>query len=100
MLEVFAKSRRVAPHFKTVLVTGATGTGKELVARALHRLSAAAPGPLVACNCSALVESLVESELFGYMKGAFTGAMQDRAGLFENADGGVGLRDQGPAPQN
>jgi len=94
MLEVFAKIRRVAPHFKTVLVTGATGTGKELVARALHRLSAVSPGPFVACNCSALVEGLVESELFGYMKGAFTGAVQDRAGLFENADGGVILLDE------
>src|SRR5208283_2590169 len=94
MLEVFAKIRRVAPHFKTVLVTGATGTGKELVARALHRLNAAAPGPFVACNCSALVESLVESELFGYVKGAFTGATQDRAGLFESADGGVIFLDE------
>jgi DNA-binding NtrC family response regulator len=94
MLEVFAKIRRVAPHFKTVLVTGATGTGKELVARALYRLSAAAPGVFIACNCSALVESLVESELFGYVKGAFTGAIQDRAGLFENADGGVIFLDE------
>lgn len=94
MLDVFAKIRRVAPHFKTVLVNGATGTGKELVARALHRLSAASPGRIVACNCSALVESLVESELFGYVKGAFTGAIQDRAGLFENADGGVIFLDE------
>jgi DNA-binding NtrC family response regulator len=94
MLEVFAKIRRVAPHFKTVLVTGATGTGKELVARALYRLSAAAPGRFVACNCSALVESLVESELFGYVKGAFTGALQDRPGLFESADGGVIFLDE------
>jgi len=94
MIEVFAKIRRIAPHFKTVLVGGATGTGKELVARALHRLSAASPGRLVACNCSALVESLAESELFGYVKGAFTGATQDRAGLFENADGGVIFLDE------
>jgi DNA-binding NtrC family response regulator len=94
MLDVFAKIRRVAPHFKTVLVTGATGTGKELVARALHHLSTASPGRFVACNCSALVESLVESELFGYVKGAFTGAIQDRAGLFENADGGVIFLDE------
>jgi len=94
MLDVFARIRRVAPHFKTVLINGATGTGKELVARALHRLSSASPGRLVACNCSALVESLVESELFGYVKGAFTGAMQDRAGLFENADGGVIFLDE------
>lgn len=94
MLDVFAKIRRVSPHFKTVLVTGATGTGKELVARALHRLSAASPSRFVACNCSALVESLLESELFGYVKGAFTGAIQDRAGLFENADGGVIFLDE------
>ncbi len=94
MFEVFAKIRRVAPHFKTALVTGATGTGKELVARALHRLSAASPGRYVACNCSALVESLVETELFGYVKGAFTGAIQDRVGLFESADGGVIFLDE------
>jgi DNA-binding NtrC family response regulator len=94
MLDVFAKIRRVAPHFRTVLVTGATGTGKELVARAIHRLSVGSPGQFVACNCSALVESLVESELFGYVKGAFTGAIQDRAGLFENANGGVILLDE------
>jgi len=94
MLDVFAKIRRVGPHFKTVLVTGATGTGKELVARALHRLSAVSPGPFVACNCSALVEGLVESELFGYTKGAFTGAVQDRAGLFESANGGVLFLDE------
>jgi len=94
MFDVFARIRRVAPHFKTVLVNGATGTGKELVARALHRLSSASPGRLVACNCSALVESLVESELFGYVKGAFTGAIQDRAGLFENAGGGVIFLDE------
>jgi DNA-binding NtrC family response regulator len=94
MLDVFAKIRRVAPHFKTVLITGATGTGKELVARALYRLSAASPGRFVACNCSALVENLVESELFGYVKGAFTGANQDRAGLFENADGGAIFLDE------
>ncbi len=94
MLEVFAKMRRVAPHFRTALITGATGTGKELVARALHTLSPALPDPFVVCNCSALVESLVESELFGYVKGAFTGATQDKAGLFESADGGVIFLDE------
>ena len=94
MLEVFAKIRRIAPHFKTALVTGATGTGKELVARALHRLSPAAKERFVACNCSALVEGLVESELFGYVKGAFTGAYQDRPGLFERADGGTLFLDE------
>ncbi len=94
MLEVFAKIRRVAPHFRTVLITGATGTGKELVAHALHRLSPAARGQFVICNCSALVENLVESELFGYVRGAFTGATQDRAGLFEHADGGTIFLDE------
>ncbi|MGD1021751.1 MAG: sigma-54 dependent transcriptional regulator [Candidatus Sulfotelmatobacter sp.] len=94
MLEVFAKMRRVAPHFRTALITGATGTGKELVARALHTLSPALTDRFVVCNCSALVESLVESELFGYVKGAFTGATQDKAGLFESADGGVIFLDE------
>lgn len=94
MLDVFAKIRRVAPHFRTVLITGATGTGKELVSRALYRLSQASSGRFVACNCSALVESLVESELFGYVKGAFTGAIQDKAGLFENAHGGAIFLDE------
>jgi DNA-binding NtrC family response regulator len=88
MLEVYAKIRRIAPHFRTVLVTGATGTGKELVAKALHRLSPVGSGPFVVCNCSALVENLVESELFGYVRGAFTGATQDKVGMFEYADGG------------
>jgi len=94
MLEVFARIRRIAPHFRTVLVTGATGTGKELVARALHRLSPASRGPFVVCNCSALVENLVESELFGYVRGAFTGATQDKVGLFEHADGGTIFLDE------
>src|SRR5581483_6354309 len=83
MLEVYSRIRRVAPHFSTVLVTGETGTGKELVATALHRLSPSARGPFVVCNATAIVETLFESELFGYVKGAFTGAAQDRAGLFE-----------------
>jgi len=94
MLEVYAKIRRIGPHFKTVLVTGATGTGKELVARALHRLSPAARGPFVVCNCSALVDNLVESELFGYVRGAFTGANQDKVGMFEHADGGTIFLDE------
>lgn len=94
MLDVFAKIRRIAPHFRTVLVTGATGTGKELAALALHRLSPASRGPFVVCNCSALVENLVESELFGYVRGAFTGAIQDKVGLFEHADGGSIFMDE------
>jgi DNA-binding NtrC family response regulator len=94
MLEVFAKIRRVAPHFKTALISGPTGTGKELVARALYNLSRVAAQRFVVCNCSALVESLVETELFGYVKGAFTGAAQDKPGLFESADGGVIFLDE------
>ena len=94
MLEVYARIRRIAPHFRTVMVTGATGTGKELVARALHRLSPASSGPFVVCNCSALVDTLVESELFGYVRGAFTGATQDKVGLFEHADGGTIFMDE------
>lgn len=94
MLDVFTKIRRVAPHFKTALITGTTGTGKELVARALHRLSPVANERFVVCNCSTLVENLAESELFGYVKGAFTGASQDRAGLFESADRGVIFLDE------
>jgi len=94
MLDVFARVRRVAPHFRTVLVTGATGTGKELVARALHKLSPAASGTFAVCNCSAIVETLFESELFGYVKGAFTGATQDKSGLFEYANGGTLFLDE------
>jgi DNA-binding NtrC family response regulator len=94
MLEVFAKIRRVAPHFRTVLVIGATGTGKELVAQALHRLSLASQGKFAVCNCSALVENLLESELFGHVRGAFTGATQDKPGLFEHADGGTIFLDE------
>ena len=94
MLDVFRRIQRVAPHFRTVLLTGETGTGKELAAQALHRLSPAASGPFVTCNCSAVVETLAESELFGHVKGAFTGAVQDRIGVFEAANGGTVLLDE------
>lgn len=94
MLDVFARIRRVAPHFRTVLVTGATGSGKELAAQALHRLSPVSKGKFAVCNCSALVENLLESELFGYVRGAFTGATQDKPGLFEHADGGTIFLDE------
>lgn len=94
MLEVFERIRRAAPHFRTVLVTGATGSGKELVARALHKFSPVSAKPLVIANCSAIVESLFESELFGHVKGAFTGAVADKAGLFEYAAGGTVFLDE------
>ena len=101
MLEVFSRIRRTAPHVKTALVTGATGTGKELVARALHRLGPAASGRYAVCNASAIVETLFESELFGHVKGAFTGAAQDKAGLFEYASGGTLFLDEiGDLPLN
>ena len=94
MLDVYQKIQRVAPHFRTVLISGNTGTGKELVARALHRLSPVADRPFAVCNCAAVVETLFESELFGYVKGAFTGATQDKVGLFEHANGGTVFLDE------
>ncbi len=94
MLDVFARIRRVSPHFRTVLVTGPTGTGKELVANSLHRLSPASSGRFVAFNCSAIAETLIESELFGYVRGAFTGATQDKVGVFEYADHGTVFLDE------
>lgn len=99
MLEVFARIRRVAPHFQTVLITGQTGTGKELVAKALHRLRNFGSGPFAVCNCAAVVDTLFESELFGYVKGAFTGATEDKIGLFEYANqGSVFLDEIGEMP--
>ena len=94
MLELFSKIRRIAPHFQTVLVTGPTGVGKELVARALHQASPFGAGRFVALNCSAISETLAESELFGHVRGAFTGAQQEKAGIFEYADGGMAMLDE------
>ena len=94
MLAVFTRVRRVAPHYRTALVTGATGTGKELVASALHRLSPVSGNRFAVVNCSAVVETLFESELFGHVRGAFTGAGQDKTGLFEYANGGTVFLDE------
>jgi DNA-binding NtrC family response regulator len=94
MLEVFSRVRRVAPLFQTALITGPTGTGKEMIARALHNLSPRSHERFVVCNCSALTETLLESQLFGHVKGAFTGAIHDRAGLFEYANRGTLFLDE------
>lgn len=94
MLDVFALVRRVAPHYRSVLITGATGTGKELAARAVHQMSPVKGKPFVVCNCAAIVETLFESELFGHVRGSFTGATQERAGFFESADGGTLFLDE------
>jgi DNA-binding NtrC family response regulator len=94
MLDMFARVQRIAPHFRTVLIVGGTGTGKDLVARAIHRLCPASNGNFVALNCSAVVETLFESELFGHVRGSFTGATHDKVGLFEHAHGGVMFLDE------
>jgi two-component system, NtrC family, nitrogen regulation response regulator NtrX len=86
--QVLDRVEKVAPTDARVLVTGENGTGKELIARAIHRLSPRAEKPFVEVNCAAIPSELIESELFGHMKGSFTGAVEDRAGKFELADGG------------
>ncbi|MDX2153512.1 MAG: sigma-54 dependent transcriptional regulator [Bryobacteraceae bacterium] len=94
MQQVFSLVRQVAPSKAAVLVTGESGTGKELVARAIHELSSRRNGPFVAINCAAMPETLMESELFGHEKGAFTGAVERRAGCFELSQHGTLLLDE------
>jgi len=94
MIEVFELLRKVARHYTNVLITGPTGAGKELVARALHQLSPVAQERFVVCNCSAMVDTLLESQLFGHIRGSFTGATETRAGLFEYANGGAVFLDE------
>jgi two-component system nitrogen regulation response regulator NtrX len=92
--QVIERIEKVAPTAARVLITGENGTGKELVARAIHALSPRAQGPFVEVNCAAIPTELIESELFGHMKGSFTGAFADRAGKFELADGGTLFLDE------
>ena len=94
MLDVFDLAKKVARHYTNVLITGPTGSGKELVARALHELSPVAQERFAICNCSALVDTLLESQLFGHMRGSFTGATDTRPGLFEYANGGTVFLDE------
>ena len=94
MTDVYRLTRQVASTSATVLLMGETGTGKELIARALHELSPRASGPFIRVNCGALSESLLESELFGHVKGAFTSAHENRTGRFEAAHGGTIFLDE------
>ena len=94
MLEIFGRIESVARHFTTVLIGGETGTGKEMAARAIHVLSETKNRRLVVCDCSSIPETLFESELFGYVRGAFTGADRNKRGLFEDAHDGVIFLDE------
>jgi len=94
MRQLIDLALRVARVDSTVLLSGESGTGKERVASLVHHASSRAPGPFIAVNCGAITETLLESELFGHVKGAFTGALQERPGLFESANGGTLLLDE------
>ncbi len=94
MLDLFDLARKVARHYTNVLLVGPTGSGKELVARAIHQISPVSQQRLAVCNCSAMVDTLLESQLFGHVRGAFTGATDTRPGLFEYANGGTVFLDE------
>jgi DNA-binding NtrC family response regulator len=94
MQDLFDTVRRLAPHVRTVLITGETGTGKELVARAFHKIGPRRDRRFLTVNCSAVVDTLFESELFGHQRGAFTGATETKIGVFEHADGGTLFLDE------
>lgn len=94
MFEMFDLARKIAKHYTNVLVHGQTGTGKELVAHAIHQMSPVSQQRFAVCNCSALVDTLLESQLFGHIRGAFTGATDTRPGLFEYANGGTVFLDE------
>lgn len=99
MLDITSLIRRIAPHYRSVLIFGETGTGKEVIARALHASSPQAKHPFAVFNCGGVVENLLESELFGHEKGSFTGAIRDKIGLFEGAgEGSLFLDEIGELP--
>ena len=94
MIEVFEMVRKVARHYTNILLVGATGTGKELIAKSIHKISPVAAQRFAVCNCSAMVDTLLESQLFGHIRGSFTGATDTRPGLFEYANGGAVFLDE------
>jgi len=94
MLDIFNLLKRIAPYYKAITIMGETGTGKEVIAKALHSLSPVSKEPFVVCDCGSLVETLIESELFGHKKGSFTGAISDKKGMFEAAGKGTLLLDE------
>jgi transcriptional regulator with PAS, ATPase and Fis domain len=94
MIDVFEMVRKISRHYVNVLLVGPTGSGKELVAHAIHQISPVANQRFAVCNCSAIVDTLLESQLFGHVRGAFTGANETRAGLFEYANGGTVFLDE------